>query len=730
MIESNNILFYWDGNDDDDMNDVEMDEEWRQCQEQDDVWGGRGRGGRGAYANQTNHRENIHLYHVSLSLPNGTELLDSTITQMDIQKGHRYGLIGRNGVGKSTLLKHLATHAIPGIPHNMRILYVQQQQQQQRPPSTASKPSNTTVESISAIDALVQSDRYRNKLLQEQSTIEATLEQDEGTDDCTNDTIDIMQAIERLSFIESELEGIQADTAYERAMNILIGLQFTKEMIHGSITNLSGGWRMRLSIARALFITSYDVLLFDEVTNHLDLTGLDWLIKFINQSNITMILVSHDKFFLDAVCTDMIVMEHHTLTYHVGNYTRYEQQVQEKSTREAQILDAAERQRTKAMEFIQKQQSNPTKATDPNKQRQAKMIRDKKLDRIGNYREDGKRYKLQSLKTLDEKSIRLAQKVQINVDDQPMVHLHFPNPIWAPSIGRTDSVIRLENLSLRYNNKNHKINDDNNYDNTDQTKMILNDVTVSIQRGSKIALVGSNGCGKTTLMKLLARAGSSNVATNSDDVATICNGTLWIHPTIRIGHVSQYSVEEMEMYAHLTVLEYAEQNLMSGRAAADIVTKASHNVRQYLGGFGLGGKHALQLIGKLSGGERMRLCFAKVLADNPNILLLDESTNHCDIQLLESLADALRNFTGAVVMVSHNQSFLSGFCNELWVLGDGNITVNHSDTVSFDEIFSHYRNNITNGTATSLANQRRQKTALAKRATNQRAGTKQNIGLL
>jgi ATPase subunit of ABC transporter with duplicated ATPase domains len=563
-------------------------------------------------------------------------------------------------------------------------------------------------------------------------------EKADGITTTATTTMDIEQAMERLSMIESELEMIQSDTAYDRAKNILQGLQFTDTMIHGPVTNLSGGWNMRLSIAQALFITSYDLLLLDEVTNHLDLAGIEWLIQFIHQSNRTMILVSHDKFFLDAVCTDMIVMEHHTLTYHVGNYTMYEQQVHEKTTREGQIIDAAERQRTKAMEFIQKQQQqhqpvSKYKSLDPNKQRQAKMIREKKLDRIGNYREDGKRYKLQSLKTLDEKSVRLAQKVQIEVDEQPMIHLRFPNPIWSPSIGTQDTIIQLEHLSFQYNNNN-------NQDNNDNAKLpcrqILNDVTVQIQRGSKIALVGKNGCGKTTLMKLLARAGNQD-ADESSLILTLRSsdnnrdGTLWVHPTIRIGHVSQSSIEDMNVYAHMTVLDYAEQYLVSGRAAATIIHQASHNVRQYLGGFGLGGKHASQHIGQLSGGERMRLCFAKVLADQPHVLLLDESTNHCDMQLLESLAGALKNFTGAVLMVSHNQSFLSGFCNELWVLNDGHITVHHSDTLTFDEIFSQYRNSITKDMShQSLSHQRQQKTKLAQRATTQRAGTKQNIALL
>jgi ATP-binding cassette, subfamily F, member 3 len=684
--------------------------------EEDLTVGGRGRGGRGAYAGKTNSiHGNIHLYNVSLALPNGTELLTPETTHMDLLKGHRYGLIGRNGVGKSTLLRRLAQHALPGLPRDMRILLVEQQQTdfQAVTLSGAADSSSREVEpSISAIDALVSSDVDRTRLLEEQAGIEASLDERDDTNDKAS-LDQVTKAMERLSVIATDLDAIQADTAYERATEILRGLQFTDAMLRGPVSNLSGGWRMRLALARALFVSTYDLICLDEATNHLDLAGLDWLIHYINQSDLTMVLVSHDRTFLDAVCTDIIVMEHQTLAYHVGNYSMYEQQQLEKSTREAQILDAAERQRSKAMAFVQKQQANANKkSADPNKLRQAKMIRDKKMDRIGNYREDGKRYKLRSLKTLDEKSLRLAQHVQIEVDE-PIIQMHFPNPVWPPSIGSSDSIVRMEDLSFWYNDGVDGKN----------TKLLLNNVTVNIQRESKIALVGSNGCGKSSLVKLIA--GDHSASTTS------MRGSFWIHPNLRVGHVSQYSVEELEQYANLTVLEYAEKHLVTGRVAADIVAKASRNVRQYLGAFGLGGKHALQRIGKLSGGERMRLCFATVLADNPGLLLLDESTNHCDITLLETMAMSLHDFKGAVVMVSHNQSFLSGFCNELWVLDDGRIAVTHSDTKSFDDMFSQYRSSISQkGGGVNFADIRRNKGKLAKRATKQRAGIQQDTALL
>lgn len=659
---------------------------WHECMEKGMSWGGRGKGGRGEYAGAVNSvKSNIHLSNVSVCLDNGTELLhDAT---MDIVRGHRYGLIGRNGVGKSTLLQRLSQKIIPGMPLDMRVLLVQQQ---------------IEGSSDSAINVLLSADFDREWLLHEQQELEAQLQSTAVLDD------DLGMIAEQLGNIAVELDAIAADTAEERGIEILRGLQFTNEMIFGPTSSLSGGWRMRLALAAAIFVQS-DLLLFDECTNHLDLYGLTWLINFLNKDkDRTLIIVSHDRTFLDAVCTDIVVMEHQKLHYHVGNFSQYEKQQKDKAAREAQILDATERQRTKAMAFIQKQQAQANKkSSDPNKQRQAKMIKEKKLERMGNYREDGKRYKLRSLKKLSEDHLRLAQKVVIEVDE-PIIRMKFPEPEWPPSIGRESALVQFEDLSFRYKNSPHNI---------------LNHFTSNLYRGSKVALVGRNGSGKSTLCKLIA--GDSFAG------AGVVTGKIWVHPSIRVGYITQYSVEELEASSSQTVVEYIEEFLNMKGILSDVLHGVSGNIRQYLGIFGLGGKHAHQKIQSLSGGERMRLCFATVLSDKPQLLLLDESTNHVDFETLGSMSKALNEFQGSVLMVSHNQSFLSGFCNELWVIENGgHLSINHSDTESFDEIFSTYRSTINTRNDFNSAEYSRQKSSRAVKASRQNVNTNQSASLL
>lgn len=203
------------------------------------------------------------------------------------------------------------------------------------------------------------------------------------------------------------------------------------------------------------------------------------------------------------------------------------------------------------------------------------------------------------------------------------------------------------------------------------------------------------------------------------------------HATIRSGHMTQYSVEELNEYADLTVVEYAEEKFRQGKASNEVISGASGNVRQYLGAFGLGGIHAHRPIAKLSGGERMRLCFATVFCEEPHILFLDESTNHVDVETLDSMAAALNSYQGAVVMVSHNQSFLSGFCKELWVIEDnGQVTVNHDDTESFDELFSDYRDAVLSHSGGTMSNRRKEKAHMARKAKEHRTGASQKTALL
>ena len=657
---------------------------WKDCQDSNRLWGGRGHGGRGIRI--TENFEAIHLPSVSLCYE-GNDLLEES--KMDIIKGHRYALLGRNGVGKSTLLKHIEAGNIPGLPRGLVVRMVRQQ--------VEGRYDKTTIE------ALIEADEYRTELLSEQDRIET--EMDAG--------VNMQENAEKLSEIAVELDVIDADSAEQRALDILKGLSFSKEMIHSATSNLSGGWRMRLALAQALFVPYCDLLLLDEVTNHLDLHGMAWLENYLTHASrrdkMTLICVSHDRGFLDAICTDVIVFAHKKLTYHSGNYSDYKQKMTEKAARESQILDAAERQRSKAEAFVQKQLQQSKKSADPNKQRQAKMIKEKKMDRIGNYREDGKRYKQNSLAKLSEDHIRLAQKVQIEVDD-PVVRIRLPDPSWPPSVSDGSSIISIEDMSFAY-------------DKSGDGKPILCQVTANLTRQSKVAVVGRNGCGKTTLLKLIL-----------GDL-TPSKGGIWVHPNIRVKNISQYSVEELNQYSHLTVVQYAEDMFATGSASLEVISKASGNVRQYLGAFGLGGSHAHRLIGRLSGGERMRLCFATVLADAPHVLLLDESTNHVDLETLDSLAEALKCFKGAIIMVSHNQGFLSNFCNELWAVDDDTalVSISKNDTESFDELFSEYRSRVLSSGgmgARDRQRERQQKAGMAKQATRQRATAKTNTALL
>ena len=234
--------------------------------------------------------------------------------------------------------------------------------------------------------------------------------------------------------------------------------------------------------------------------------------------------------------------------------------------------------------------------------------------------------------------------------------------------------------------------------------------------------VGANGCGKSSLLKLLF--GEVHLKKRQ--------GIITRHPNIRVGFVSQYSVEELNKYEQMTVVEYAEEFLSSGDVCSSIISKASGNVRQYLGMFGLGGDHAYRTIRALSGGERMRLCFATVLASTIHVLLLDEATNHIDLETMDSLSNALKDWQGAIIMVSHNQGFLSGFCNELWSFSKqekGSVDISHDDTESFEEMFLRYKCNMLSGVrGTSAASRGRQH--VAKKAARQNANRSSHAALL
>ena len=278
-------------------------------------------------------------------------------------------------------MKRLAQKNIPGLPQDLNILLVQQEME-------GSKTET-------ALEVLMKADTYREHLLREQEELERKLEE---VDD--NNIALLEEIAMRLGEVSEEVEAMNAESVEGKATEILKGLQFTKEMIHSPTETLSGGWRVRLALARALFLPS-DILLLDEASNHLDMWGVQWLTKYLTQANKAhkvVVVVSHDRAFLDSICTDIMVIEHGKLKTFPGSWSDYEFRQEEKMAHKKSMVDANERQKAKAQQFIQKQQAMANKkGADQNKVKQAATMKAKKLDRIGNYREDGKKYKVGSI---------------------------------------------------------------------------------------------------------------------------------------------------------------------------------------------------------------------------------------------------------------------------------------------------------------------------------------------
>lgn len=338
------------------------------------------------------------------------------------------------------------------------------------------------------------------------------------------------------------------------------------------------------------------------------------------------------------------------------------------------------------MEFIQKQKSmSKSKHRDDNKQRQAKE-REKKIGRIGLYKSDGKRFKLLT----ERKGVNIVSHIHGTYtnaagfssfhvdnsqkyfgDERKMLRFQFPSaaPLKAAT-GEFAPLITLDECRFRYG--------------SNDLSWLLQDMTLGVSVGSRIGILGKNGAGKSTLVKLLSGELSPDPK----------QGTLWRHPGLKIAHITQHHIEHLGAHLNESPVEYFQDQ--HGTTAT-----SDHQIRQFLGGFGLVGNLALQPIGSLSGGQKARLAFATVLYNPPHVLVLDEPTNHLDSQSLESLAKAITNFEGAVVIVSHHKGILAQTCKEIWTIrNDGTVLaqtveseakVNQQRRSNFDVLYENYK---------------------------------------
>eukprot|EP01135_Chromosphaera_perkinsii_P000458 Nk52_evm12s96 gene=Nk52_evmTU12s96 len=613
-----------------------LSDAWNRAKESGRVWGGASFGGRGILR-LNGCSKDVCVQNCTLAFA-GKELLKPCT--LKLRHGARYGLIGNNGVGKSTLLKQIARGGLPGFPRHLRVHYIQQE---------------SVADDCTVLESVLQSSTEKKALDKELEVIENELE--EEMDD---------ELVARMGDIYERLEAFENGEVMSEVEEVLKGLQFTEKHFHMKISDLSGGWRMRLAIAHGLF-SRPDILLLDEPSNHLDLIGVLWLESFLNsREDMTCLIVSHDQAFLSSVTTDIIIMQNQTLTYHNCSYGQYLKKEEDLAKRNEQRMSAQAKKEEQAKAFIEKQRAiSGSKNADPNKQRQAKE-RANKMDRLAMYRGD-RRYKTHSMAKW--MVFALPDYVQAVKSDPT---LRFALPVASEiNVAKELSVIKFDKVSFAYPKT--------------PEKMILEDVSFQLDRKSRVAIVGKNGAGKTTLLNLI----------NQNTVAS--KGEIWHAKGVKIGFVGQNHLDKFLPHLNTTVLEYF-QSIMDRKMTET-------ELRSHLGSFGVAGNLPLQKIGSLSGGQKARLSIAAITRNNPNVLIFDEPTNHLDMMSISAVSHAIKNFNGPVIIVSHNRTFMEETCNELWLVKNRGVKALCTRETSFQEAFSLYLETIEQKFARQLERQ-------------------------
>jgi len=542
-------------------------------------------------------------------LDGGKNLLEKADIKLSF--GHRYGLIGRNGAGKTTLLRHLMS-GLPQIPKHLRIHTVAQELD----------GGKMTVK-----ETVLAADKERTALIEEQKRLVKLLETEEDApagggegkpeaedkpaaegeekpapSKAGNSKMDGVKLLKRLDDIVSRLQFIGSANAEARAVQVLNGLQFTDRMQNLSTEDLSGGWRMRVSLACALFIEP-DILLLDEPTNHLDFPSVCWLQEYLQDYEKILLTVSHDREFLNEVCTDIIHLERRRLKYYKGNFDQFV-----KTREELRRNQAVQYQRQQNIikhneEFIQKFKCNKKWST----QAQSRM-----------------------------KMLQKMNKISAVVADYSF-KFNFPEP--APL--KHPLVLEIEKLTFGYFGEDKSIRG---------SKYLFKDVNLKLTQGEKVGFLGANGAGKSTLIKLIMKE------------LTAVKGKCYVPNAVQIGFFAQHHVDTLNM--NMTPVEYLKVCFPTATLQARYAK---------LGRFGLGQDLVKKKIGLLSGGEKSRVAFSILCWENPHILIMDEPTNHLDLASIVALQNALSEFEGSVIIVSHDQRFLTGICDQYWALGNRKI---------------------------------------------------------
>ncbi|KAJ3404710.1 hypothetical protein HDV05_007032 [Chytridiales sp. JEL 0842] len=523
-------------------------------------------------------------------------------------------------------MKCIGYKILIGFPKNVRVLYVEQLEEVDTETSVLDivKDANKSEREwdewyrISIKRSGARGWQARIKLLE----VESLLAKAKSTLDDAISSEEIEKAPfamqEYLDDILTELEA----AAEAKARKILKGLGFSKDWQDGPLSALSGGWRIRVSLAQALFMEP-DILLLDEPTNHLDLPAILWLQSYLKSlDGVTLLIVSHDRAFLNELVEEIIVMKDHSLSYHVGNYDTYIQNKEEKLKRDTKWQDALDRKRAHIEKSIQEGIKH-AKRTGDDKKFGMVASRQKKLEsRFGLERsEKGHRYK--GLYFTGNRATITFDKEETT----PNWTLPDPEPL-----RNKGSLLEADNVSFKY---------------ADSDKLILQNVTLNVQMGDRIGIVGANGEGKTTLANLLAKQ------------LTPTSGEIRHHPSCNLAYIPQHLITSFD--PSLSSLELMKKTYPDAE---------EKEIRSHLGGFGIGGL-ATQPIRTLSGGQRVRVAVALETWGGKHLLILDEPTNHLDMVTIESMQESFKGYQGATIVISHDQHFLKEFAKDIYLVQNG-----------------------------------------------------------
>lgn len=506
-----------------------------------------------------------------------------------IYEGNRIGLIGVNGAGKTTLLKIMAgvsatDDGVVNRAKHFTIGYLAQESAELFSERSLYEEAETAFAPLLALQ-------------EEASQLHSRMEVVDSQSD------EFQNLLERQGEIQHQLDGSEIYAIAGKIEKVLLGLGFRRDDMDKTVSSFSGGWQMRLKLAKML-LEAPSLLLLDEPTNHLDLDSLTWVEQYLNNYQGAMVIISHDRTFLDKVTSLTWELSFGRIDVYKGNYSYFVKEKAERRIIEKGAFDNQQAKIKQTMRFVDKFRAKATKA----RQVQSRVKQLEKLDRI-----------------------ELAE-------EERQIRFNFPP---APPSGR--DVLVVEGLSKCYNGSN-----------------VFSDVELLLNRGDKVAVVGVNGAGKSTLVKILA------------DQIEYDSGGVRLGSNVRLSYFGQHQAQELS--PQLTVLETMA---LSGEEMT--VTRT----RSLLGAFLFRGDDVDKKVSILSGGEKSRLALAKMIATPANCMLLDEPTNHLDMSSQDVLREAMAQYDGTIVVVSHNRYFLESFVNKVLEVKDGNITVYEGNVADY-----------------------------------------------